>query len=201
MFTKNYYKYMSRSMVGSNTSDLHGVYIETDGTTGPNYYNTYNSINEYRPDYWTSAMTALKAYNIKSSVQNNSSSFLFSYGVVLGTGTTEPTIDDYTLSGDAITTISSNYTVENSIDEDEMGATRTAMYTITNTGDDSITIGEIGIFVERRWQSKTTTGTSPRPYHHGFVMIERSLLETPITIPAGGVGQITYTIRMNYPTE
>ena len=32
------------------------------------------------------------------------------------------------------------------------------------------------------------------------IWVERTVLETPVTIPAGGVGQVTYTIRMNYPT-
>ena len=31
-------------------------------------------------------------------------------------------------------------------------------------------------------------------------LIERTVLESPITIPAnGGVGQVTYKIRMDYP--
>lgn len=29
--------------------------------------------------------------------------------------------------------------------------------------------------------------------------INRTVFDTPVTIAAGGVGQVTYTIRMNYP--
>lgn len=201
MFTKNYYKFLTRNLTGLATGDLHGLYIETDGTVGPKYYSTYNSISESLPSYWDEAMSNLKGYDIKSPIQNNSNSSLFSYGTVLGTGTTPPTPDDYTLSGAAITTIVNSYSIKNEIDEDNMGMTKTATYTITNSGDTDITIGEIGIFVERRWQSQTTTGLSPQAYHHGFVMIERSVLEAPVTIPAGGIGQVTYSIRLDFPVE
>lgn len=58
--------------------------------------------------------------------------------------------------------------------------------TITNNNETDITIGEVGIVYQ--------TGSSYS------VLFERTVLESPITIPAGGVGQVTYTIRMNYPT-
>lgn len=109
-------------------------------------------------------------------------------GAVLGTGTTPPSLDDYRLSGDMITDF--NYTSTVSIEEVDGGVEYTAVYTITNAGADEFTIGEIGLF-------GTTYGSSSASY---AVLIERTVLDEPVTIPAGGVGQVTYTIRMEYPT-
>ena len=60
-----------------------------------------------------------------------------------------------------------------------------AVLTITNNNATDITIGEVGIV----YQGSNTAA-----------LLERTVLDSPITIPAGGVSQITYTIRMNYPT-
>lgn len=109
-------------------------------------------------------------------------------GVVFGTGTAPVTFDDYTLSGTEITSYTYSRTVTKSVDE--LGMSITGLYTITNTSNESFTIGEVGL----RCTYNGSSGSS------NIIMIERTVLESPVTIPAGGVGQVTYTIRMNYPT-
>ena len=108
-------------------------------------------------------------------------------GVILGTGTTPPTLDDYCLSGDMITT----FTYSNSVTvaPGESGVTITALYTITNTGNSAFTIGELGL-IAATYASASASNKC---------LVERTVLDTPVTIPAGGVGQVEYTITFNYP--
>lgn len=110
-------------------------------------------------------------------------------GAILGTGNTPPTLDDYKLSGNLVTGFS--YTSSKKVTFEDNGATIEFLYTITNTTEDSIYIGEIGII------SNLNGNSNGENYK---ALLERTVLDSPVTIPAGGVGQITYTIRMNYPT-
>lgn len=107
-------------------------------------------------------------------------------GVFFGDGDVAPTVDDYTLSGNPFTTFDATYT--KSAASDNTGQYITVVYTITNTGSAEFTIREVGLFGD-------TNNTSTVAF-----LVERTVLDTPVTIPAGGVGQVTYTIRFNYPT-
>lgn len=108
-------------------------------------------------------------------------------GVAFGTGTTEPALDDYTLSGNIVSTLtpSSETTITHTADFSSL----TCVYTLSNTGDADVTIAEVGLF------STPITNSGYR-----ICLLERTVLDEPVTIPAGGVGRVTYTIRMEYPT-
>ena len=67
-----------------------------------------------------------------------------------------------------------------------------AVYTITNNNAEEITIREVALHV---LFYRTTSGST-----NGCV-IDRTVLDTPVTIPAGGVGQVEYTITFNLPTS
>lgn len=126
--------------------------------------------------------------NIMTTLDNTSYG-----GVVFGTGTTPPTYDDYKLSGDLITGLTISKT--ESTDRSDTDASRTVIYTITNGGASDVTIGEVGLLA--------VGSQSPKETSYGYrypMMVERTVLNSPVTIPAGGIGQVTYTIRMNYPT-
>lgn len=105
-------------------------------------------------------------------------------GVIFGDGDTEPTEDDYTLSGNIITGIAYTSKVTRVIENNKN--TRTVTYTITNNNSESITIKEIGYVGYAKYNSG---------YAYS-VLLDRELLENPITIEAGGVGQITYTVTI-----
>lgn len=107
-------------------------------------------------------------------------------GIVLGDGTTPPTIDDYKLSGTVITGVTGLMDIAKSCDDE--GATVTFNITVINNNSEEITVGEVGA-------CSLVGGTNAYT-----VMYDRTVLDAPVTIPAGGVGQVTYTIRMNYPT-
>lgn len=112
-------------------------------------------------------------------------------GVSFGTGNTPTSFDDYTLSGDVVTAIS--FTLVRSCGVDDNGCTLTCIYTITNTENKDVTIGEVGIWGRYEYYYNNSNRKTVYP------LIERTVLESPVTIPAGGVGQVTYTIRLNYP--
>ena len=109
-------------------------------------------------------------------------------GVVIGNGTAEPTAEDYSLSGSIITGYSYIANYNRNITDD--GVSVTATYTITNNNEEAITVSEIGLLA-----------AYDNNAYVNKVLLERSLLETPITIEPGGVGKVTYTIAMNYLTE
>lgn len=107
-------------------------------------------------------------------------------GILIGTGTTPPTLDDYQMESQ----IKSGMTASNSRGFDENGNPYTII-TLTNSSDKAIKVGEIGV-VGSGYYNAGSSGSK-------HVLLDRTVLDSPITIEPGGVGQITYTIRMNYP--
>ena len=110
-------------------------------------------------------------------------------GVSFGTGTTPATASDYVIESILNNTqisVSTPRAVSFSRADtyDEYSVT----FGITNKTAEAITISEVGLTA-----CPNTNGT-PYPY----VLVDRTVLDTPITIPAGQSKQITYTIRFNY---
>lgn len=171
MFTKQWYKAFATQMTGGAISDGYKAFNGTAYATSY-YQNAY--LYQFSP--YNTMKTVLTSYNVSSP----------SPGVMFGTGDTPPTVDDYTLSGSLISTISAG--VSRSAGSDSEGTYCTGTYTITNTGNEEITIKEVCLFMSL-------------PYGNGYsrgCCCERTVLETPVTIPAGGIGQVVYTVRVNF---
>ena len=124
-----------------------------------------------------------------AEIMKTLSTSITSAGAVLGTGSTPATLNDTTISGEVISNYT--YTAAVSVSEVNNGTECTAVYTVTNTGTEDFTVSEIALL------DKFYTASSSS---NGCFMVDRTVLDKPITIPAGGIGVITYTIRMNYPT-
>lgn len=107
------------------------------------------------------------------------------YGVFFGSGTTPPTVNDYSLESfiDTGLTITEPSAVSDNTTDDywEMSVT----YGIYASSD--LTISEVGLFVTNNKSVDIANS----------VMIDRTVLENPIVIPAGQSKQVTYTIRIN----
>lgn len=112
-----------------------------------------------------------------------SKSTVFNGGVAFGDGNTPVTVDDYQLSGNHLTAYTPSYDCKINEDLDEI----TWTYTITNNGTTAFTIKEIGVFISASYN-----------YYNALVL--REVLDSPVTIEAGGVGQVTLKIKVNVPT-
>lgn len=170
MFTKNWYKaiFISQDLIPRKYTNH----------VGEEYDMSWSHIGQIGISSDSSFIPSI--YKMRTSLDGGG-------GVIIGIGTAEPTIDDISLSGDMITTFSYTASVTKELNGDE--SIIQAVYTITNTGSEEFTIGEIGLtagpYGNTSWQFKA--------------LYERTVLESPVTIPAGGIGQVTYTIRMKYP--
>jgi hypothetical protein len=108
-------------------------------------------------------------------------------GIVLGGGATQPTINDYKLESQITSGLSAS--VQKTTDENN-----SAVYilTLTNTSDKDITVAEVGMILALS-RSSGNNGTAG-------CLVDRTVLDAPITIPAGGLGVIDYTIKLPIPT-
>ena len=171
MVTKNFYKMLTAMMTNLQSF------------TATSFAGSEVEMNEYN---WE---TRFEWANLLSKLQTSANSH---NGVVLGDGDTPPTFEDYTLAGNPI----SNFTFTASMSTlktDDSGATIRALYTITNNNSVEITIKEIGLIVNPT-QFSSSLGADKK------ILLERTVLDTPVTIPAGGIGQVVYTITFNLPT-
>ena len=107
-------------------------------------------------------------------------------GVSFGTGTTPPTASDYALEsilGDTQISVAAPNAV--SYSQGDTYDSYFVAFGVTNKTSEAITISEVGL------TASPVTNTV-------CVLVDRTVLDTPVTIPAGQSKQITYTIRFNY---
>lgn len=100
-------------------------------------------------------------------------------GTRFGSGTTPPTGNDYRLENDIGESITVATPSAVSVTETDTYIEYSATFGVT--AKETVNISEVGLFMG------------------SFIMVERTVLDTPITIPAGQSKPITYAIRMNYP--
>ena len=111
-------------------------------------------------------------------------------GVSFGTGTTPATMSDYVLEsildGNKI-----NVSTPSSISFSRYDTYEeyTVTFGVTNKTADAITISEMGL---------TAMPYCPNSGDNYYALVDRTVLDAPVTIPAGQSKQITYTIRFNY---
>lgn len=141
----------------------------------------------------TSITTVIPGQNQDDKIHylmNTYASKVTNKGVVFGTGSTPVTLDDYTISGDYIPNLTMNVQQRyGRLDDD--GYVIGAKYLITNNNKESVTIKEIAVNVNTFQNSASA---------NGVVMAERTVLASPVTIPSGEIGTITYEIKLKYPT-
>lgn len=174
MFLNNFYNLIALKSI---------AYIDKEQTLSP----LNASGGGYYYYYQTSAQTLDYFPNLLKKVLTTRDGSVT--GVLFGDGDTAVTAKDRNLSGNIITTITDKaVNITNTFSQSKSECT--AIYTLTNTGTDDITIREVGIvtafaYANARWSN---------------CLVERTVLDTPVTIPAGGIGQVVYTISCNYLT-
>ena len=111
-------------------------------------------------------------------------------GVSFGTGTTPATASDYVLES-ILDDNKINVSTPSSISFSRYDTYEeyTVTFGVTNKTADAITISEMGL---------TAMPYSPPSGSNYYALVDRTVLDEPITIPARQSKQITYTIRFNY---
>lgn len=116
-------------------------------------------------------------------------------GMAFGTGTVPPSLEDYWLSGDLITTVAILLCTVTT-DVGDGSARYTNAITVQNTSaTDTIVINEMGI-VANLYHSTSTSGVSDQISSN--CLVDRTVFDTPLTLAPGAQGVITYTF--NIPT-
>ena len=138
----------------------------------------------------TASMVQLSSSYPPFKVMNTWAKSNTSTGVSFGTGTTPPTVSDYFLES-LLTATQINVSVPSlvSFSKYDTHEEYTVTFGITNKTADAIAISEIGL---------TAMPYSPYSGNNQYALVDRTVLDTPVTIPAGQSKQITYTIRFNY---
>lgn len=109
---------------------------------------------------------------------------------IFGSGTTPPSRDDYTLSGTKVTGSLSRQDETVSTEKLEDGIRIIRSMFVRNTSSEPVTISEVG------WVANTVSDTFTTA--QSGILLDRTLLEQPVTIPAGEVGQINWSIFFRY---
>lgn len=125
-------------------------------------------------------------YNVGST---NLSLSKTSTGIHVGSGNTSATEDDYELDNQITSGLSGTTLVTKSVENGKLYLVLDV--TLTNTSSGDITIKEIG-YVQSH-QYVTTQGGSGLANNFPFLM-ERTVLDSPVTIPAGDFATIRYKI-------
>ena len=178
MFTKNARALMLSSVV-LNYLYGNGGTIEVTRTNGTKVY-------------------AFRAPTFNSNNVNVNYYYNESYaGIKIGSGTTPPTQDDYSMGSIipnnslACTLVSTRTYME---DND---ACAQHVLSVTNKSSNDITITEIGLVhtIQASPQAGSTYNGGDVP-----VLVDRTLLATPLTIPSSESATITYTIKASIST-
>lgn len=187
MLTRNYYAY--RKLMFSGGPSLSGTHPEqimfypVDGSYIGSSPIVKHDLTKYGDfGYW---LTRAKCTSFPNRYETSASK---AGGVFFGSGATPATQYDYKLE----TPITSGLSIVNpsqySFNDNGNGQwTFSASYVVTNTTTAEITIREIGIV--------TAVNTDSSTYYP--VLMERTVLDEPITIPAGDAKLITVKLTQN----
>lgn len=118
-------------------------------------------------------------FNIMNHLAKTSSNY--NLYLKVGTGTTAPTENDYELQ-----TVNTDVSCDVVVVGNSANYTKTYTATFSNPTNSDITITEVGLYANIMYNSR---GESYKD-----VLLDRTVLTTPITIPAGESKAITYEL-------
>ena len=170
MFTKNFKNLMVFNLLNANSS---GYDYSVDTTTTPVYKTINGGELVDRNNYQRNAVSFASTLGdtLKTADGTNSSSWL-----IIGTGTGTVSENDYCLFNQ-----DSNCTCVSAASSTTSNLTKSYTATFQNNSESEVTITETGV-AGKIWL-----------YTNAFtILLEHTLLETPVIIPAGGTRTITY---------
>ena len=117
-----------------------------------------------------------------------------SAGISIGTGTTPATEDDYQLEATITSGINITLTGTSYGADSPRSPYIKFDITVTNIGSETITVGEIG-YKQTAKATRIVGGTLGAASSESVLLIDRTVLDTPVTIAPGDAGIVTYKIR------
>lgn len=124
-----------------------------------------------------------RAYFISSQTYGKNANILNSY-IVLGTGNTTPTVDDYKLSGTVISL--TNQTTEIIARGWNKDGSMEILYKVTGTPTSNATISEIGLVKNFMYDNYNNTAD---------VLLAREVLDTPIELTNGVAVELYFRLK------
>lgn len=183
MLTRNWYNQMATQMTGAKITN--GI-TRYDGTKATSSYQTGNTTS-YIDERGNSVFYHARSVVTSTPIYTNTS------GILFGTGDTPPTLDDYKLAGNIVTGITAQVSTSYEIEDEGNGVSAVVgliTYLITNNNSTEITIKELCVLGYCDTGSNSQTGAC----------FDRTVLDTPLTIQPGSIGQLQYRVRAKIPT-
>lgn len=112
-------------------------------------------------------------------------------GIYLGSGSTPPTENDYSLESRITGGLTPSSTNETAGVDENGNPFITFVFTLTNTTANDITVAEIGYF--QTCMAAASYGGNASAYER--FMLDRTVLQNPVTVPANGNAVIEYTLK------
>lgn len=185
MLTNNYYTIwfttLNNSSGGTSSTQANKVTVKTA-----------SGVERYTSGAVDNNSISVITLNEASYFRQNT--YVNNTGTYFGDGTGELTRDSYKLFGNVITGLAVTSNIKTTRENDIV--TKEVTFTVANNNAQDITISEIGIFGGSGKYYPNIDSSSTSSYSD-YLLLEHTLLDEPVTIPAGGVGQVTYTITFN----
>lgn len=144
-------------------------------------HKNYNGDDKFFAPWFASS-----SYNFITSAIGNSTA-----GIAVGSGDTPASEDDYNLES-IITGLSATNTTGGSYDSENNKFIMYSDYTISNNTGEAVVIKEIGRFATA-YTSSTKGGTASS--NATSVLVDRTVLDEPVTIPDGEAGVVRYSFE------
>ena len=136
---------------------------------------------------------SLKSDDAPFEVMNMWAASSKNVGVSFGTGVTPATASDYKLESILVSAqISVSVPSTVSFSRGDTFDEYSVSFGVTNITDAAIAISEVGLTTQPFY---FVNGSK---YTYVYALVDRTVLDNPVTIPVGQSKQITYTIRFNY---
>lgn len=176
MITRNFKNLVALVLLGNNTGPA--AFLQAKTLEGTNIY--------------LGPLFTMFPHNVSKDVGFS----VYSKGILLGTGITPPTENDYRMdtlitSGLKAGNVSSVYNVD-----DNGNPYMVMIFTLSNTTNADIVVSEVG-YAQTVCSTRAYGGIASNNNH--MVLFDRTLLNTPVTVPANGDAVIEYAIKSIVP--
>lgn len=120
-----------------------------------------------------------------------------SIGIVVGSGDTPATENDYALANKISTGLTGTVTQSTAYDSETGKTSAYSVLTLTNTTSSDIVVKEVGCYSNFGTATEMGGTISTGGGRRKCALIDRTVLDTPVTVPANGNSVIRYSFIFN----